>query len=117
MSRNIEMFDRVADAIEAHPEKYDQTTFGRKTECGTAYCVAGWTAYLDGWKPSTSGDFFCVTKGDHRRSVIGVAHKLLGLVSYESADLFDSNWCPPWQRERMTVPEALRKIGRGELDP
>lgn len=38
---DIALLDRIIEQIEQHPETWDQATWERETECGTAYCVAG----------------------------------------------------------------------------
>lgn len=63
-TRNALLLHRVAFQIEKHPEKYDQTTWGKLGEsdslgrrfsetdtvanfCGTHACIAGWAAVLE----------------------------------------------------------------------
>lgn len=38
---NIDLLNRIIDHIEQHPETWDQRAWAQKTECGTAFCVAG----------------------------------------------------------------------------
>jgi len=128
MTRNVEMFDRVADAIEAAPEQYSQQVYGLEGPCGTMYCVAGWAAHLAGWEPtlrrkvvngiwvdsSDEHSYITVQKDGTKQFVSVVARKLLGLTKKEDYALFEGSWVPP---SGMTVPEALRAIGRGELEP
>lgn len=48
---NTELAWKVLDHIAAHPEQWDQKTWLKRTDCGTAGCFAGWTALLSGDKP------------------------------------------------------------------
>jgi len=118
--RNVEMFDKVAKAIEDSPERYDQNDYAVEKSCGTAYCIAGWTAYLDGWQFDIGddgwfSDWVHKTGTDIREEKLidVVAEELLGVSNAESDVLFASNWIPP---KGMSVPDALRGIGRGTVD-
>jgi len=51
VTRNRELFYRIAELIEANPELYDQRSWGGSTPCGTAQCIAGHAAALAGWEP------------------------------------------------------------------
>lgn len=97
MIRNRELFDKIADQIEQHPETYDQNHY----RCGTAHCVAGHAVAISGLEMS-------------QWDTEAAARELLGLTDDEGDTLFNMYWRPP---AGMTVPEALRAIGRGEIDP
>lgn len=105
MTRNTELFDKIADAIEAKPESYQQDLVFN--ECGTAFCVAGHALRLTGEEPQP-----------YQGSAVLYLHigwwtraaKSLGLTEEESDLLFDEEWRPPADE---TVPQALRRIGRG----
>ncbi|AMS02636.1 hypothetical protein BJD55_gp130 [Gordonia phage Yvonnetastic] len=46
---NVELIDKVLEAVEKHPEQHDQGSWGFKEEgCGTTMCVAGWAVVLSG---------------------------------------------------------------------
>ncbi len=116
MRRNTELFDEIADVIEAHPESYNQGTWG----CGSAFCVAGHAASLSGCKASTGESLAYIIPPEDDDTELPLdndgeitlnlwASKKLGL-DYREDRLFDSEWLPP---VGMTVPEALRAIGRG----
>lgn len=45
---NAELSQRAIDHIEAHPEVFDQNSWGKETECGTAHCWYGWCLALAG---------------------------------------------------------------------
>lgn len=115
--RNTELFDKIADAIEAEPKRYNQSVFGVDTACGTAHCVAGWVAVLEGCKPkrkkrSEHDDYWTnlvLPNGDWG-DVEQFAQEKLGLTETDADNLFDGDWHPP---TGSTVPAALRAIGRG----
>lgn len=56
--------------------------------CGTAACVAGWTALLNGWRP-IGDDPEAVFKDGVVRDVRGLARELLWLDDYQADRLFD----------------------------
>ena len=45
---NAEKIREVLDYITKHPEEWDQSIYARRTECGSAYCVAGLAVVLNG---------------------------------------------------------------------
>lgn len=50
---NFALLRRIIKKLETNPESYDQTYWGRyehEATCGTAACIAGWAANLDGKK-------------------------------------------------------------------
>lgn len=92
---NFALLRRIIKKIKTNPEAYDQHVWGRKdseARCGTAACIAGWAANLDGKK----------TLEQLRRnpkSVQKIATKSLGLYvnDYELDEvdaLFDGT--PKW---------------------
>lgn len=121
---NTDLFLAIADQIEFYPDSYDQTTWGAKyegPECGTTCCIAGLAVVLSGhelWRYAEdrqSGDpMYLVANIDgSERGVADAGQRLLGLDYDEAVYLFDLGWNPP---EGMTVSEALRHIGKGDLD-
>lgn len=44
---DIEKLDLIIKNIETDPERHFQADWGRRTRCGTVFCVAGWAAHLD----------------------------------------------------------------------
>lgn len=52
MAVDIARLDAALAHIEAHPKEWDQRFWIRRTECGTACCLAGTVALLAGWTPS-----------------------------------------------------------------
>lgn len=55
MTVNADRLRAVLDHIKAHPEQHLQETWGRRTECGTVACFAGWTVLL--FKPGIAERF------------------------------------------------------------
>jgi hypothetical protein len=131
--RNAEALNRLANYIAHHPERYDQTQWGWKTdptadktasvsvrECGSNQCLAGHAARQSGWTPYVtpiaSGGIFVdwekVRKPGQRvfREVSSVARKELGLTPRESAILFAGGWAPA---NGQTVQWALRQLAKG----
>ena len=49
--RGLDLLDHVLDFLRAHPERHDQTVWGRATTCGTTACVAGWADLAAGDEP------------------------------------------------------------------
>ncbi len=94
LTRNTGLFNRIADAIELRPESHNQKSWG----CGTAFCIAGYAAHLEGCKSTIKLEV-----------VENWASEALGLNG-DDEGLFEGDWTPP---KGMTVPEALRAIGRG----
>lgn len=75
------------------PSEYSWLRDEAENWCGTAYCVAGKVALMDGWKPATfrSGMTYAVTKDGEYREVKEVAAGLLGIPGHGSHPLFRGN--------------------------
>lgn len=112
MTRNRDLFRRIADTIEANPDLYDQTAYGSPTSCGTAHCIAGHAAAISGCQPNDWGMWSTVRAPgrEELRDTHDVAAELLGLNAEEADDLFNGSWEPP---AGQTVAEAFRAIGDG----
>lgn len=117
MSRNTELFDAIADRIEAEPHRYDQSDWwtlardGAGNICGTAFCIAGWAVELTvgTMKDKTSdGLMFLRPNGDYWADTAAVQ---LGIDDDEADVLFGAAWMEGEQPSR--VADALRRIGRG----
>ena len=114
MSRNEELFRKVADAIEREPESYDQGWFFRDLGCGTTACIAGWAVALAKHQGNLSAA--CRSYPDavnewmllEPESIPATA--LLGLTTDDASYLFGQGWRP---HDGLSVPDALRKIGEG----
>lgn len=75
--RGLDLLDAVIAHIEQHPETWEQDYW----RCGTAMCIAGWTAEMAGgeWVTRRSGtgvlaEYLVATADDLEESVIGLAH-------------------------------------------
>lgn len=132
---NKELILKVADYIEAHPDKHDQYTWAgqyvgeevdgdfveyaeeyvpndiaaKPIKCDTRCCIAGWAVHL-----ATPKEAEAVAKtfeiGDYC-SWTTWGQRLLGLDDDITSDLFDANYKP-----KGGVPNALRHLAEtGEL--
>lgn len=103
MERNTELFFAVAEQIEKDPDGYYQQKW-----CGTRKCVAGWAVCLaDGVQYDSVSDL----EAAHNDGwVLAIAAELLGLEFTDADALFDLYWKP---HDGLSVPDALRKIGKG----
>lgn len=107
MSRNSELFKKVADQVERDPSCYHQ--------CSTVECIGGWALALSGYDPDSPRCYLF----EHTRRVIdergdlieATAQELLGLTDEEADILFDGRWSPA---NGVTVPSALRRLAGGE---
>lgn len=137
MTRNTELFDKIAAKIEAEPQRYDQLAYYSVIDeeafhsapegtdaaeiCGTAHCVAGWAVVLNGdaeVRPTMWGKARCLTLKEDAYIGGGSdydfhihAERLLGLTEDEADDLFDGHWL--YGASPAVVAAALRAIGRG----
>lgn len=114
MERNAELIRQVADAIEAHPEQYDQCHY--VPDCGTTACIAGWAAVI------ALHHGVLVGAGGDDAVMHAQPDRLLGLSYIESwgqdasagkarvLGLFNVAWRP---HDGLSVPDALRKIADG----
>lgn len=95
---DIELLDQALAWAE-HSEnqagvpRWDQSTYLRKTECGTACCIAGWVALHEGAQPILDSDgdpdSLMVTDSDgHRQDIPVLARKALGLTYEQAGFLF-----------------------------
>lgn len=72
--------------VQAHPDSHNQGVWARRTECGTAACLAGWTVVLADIALDWDGDGACETADGELIS--DVAQNLLGLEDYYADWLF-----------------------------
>lgn len=97
MSVNEKLVREVMTAIRQNPESWDQDTYVRDTECGTAYCFAGWALRLSGYPVRRghetrhgSSPYFC--ENDGSESILPHPHveaaALLGLTRSQSDGIF-----------------------------
>lgn len=111
---NAELAYAVLDQIDAHPETWVQTTWIKKTECGTAGCFAGWAVLLSGIQPAyltnLSDSTSYVEVGEESARIDRTAEDLLGGryvdegdEDYEQ-DLFDGD------NDRETLGRLVAEI-------
>ena len=84
---NVELLLKVKEAIQAVPEKYDQSAF-----CGTAYCIAGYAVAIAEprlWAAAQNKGF------DGEQSVWHAAAELLDMPEEEYESLTDPACCWP----------------------
>ncbi len=99
MTVNAVLLRQVLDHITAHPEQHDQAHFAIRTDCGTAYCLAGHAVVLSGyriaWEESLLNRHAFNAKLDDGSTaeIPDLAAELLGLepgpYDEEWPDLFD----------------------------
>lgn len=54
---NTDLAERVLAQIKDHPETWNQDDYAIQTDCGTAYCVAGWASVMTGATCDMWSDF------------------------------------------------------------
>lgn len=96
--RNKQLLEKVADRIEAEPERWNQAHFRSVRECGTTYCIGGWACVLSDslWQDEE------------------IAKELLGLTRNEADFVFYNGFSQAnhdWAHKE--VAEWLREIARG----
>lgn len=97
MALNADLLLAVREQITANPETHEQGTWGRKNECGTTHCIAGWACVLEGvqirW--TEHGEELAAMGGTNEVAangtcwaIPGYAANALGLDGLQSAALF-----------------------------
>lgn len=102
---NRVLFEKVAARIEESPDRYRQSDWYTETDCGTAYCVAGWAitlAHGEEWWDYVSPDV------EGLRAIMDEAQRLLGIGEVDADWLFAPDWRPV--NRETTVPDALRAV-------
>jgi hypothetical protein len=128
---NRDVLLQVADRIEQDPDSYNQNTWGRRTACGTAFCIAGHVAAATlppenlVWQrdPWQANSWFLDEVRDlqgrkrmvkyYARDVLDMDTEIIdvdGDIEVYVGDLFDGDWEPV---DGMTAPEALRAVADG----
>lgn len=113
MTRNKELFLKIADAIEKHPESYDQSWWG----CGTKMCVAGHACAQAGYiipLVATNEQWEDVYDPKNRCDVSAddAAMEALGLTDDECQILFATDWLIG--AKPSEVAAELRAIAEGK---
>lgn len=117
---NEALLREVMAFIKIHPERWNQQRWSQRTECGTTYCLAGWTVLLGfdaDW--SQHHDFDSYQAED---LVYDMARDLLGLTEGQAYELFyfidgtgpvtpGFELCPSSrQRFQVTFADLVRKV-------
>lgn len=125
MTRNAELFRKIADQIRREPKSHCQVSWGLPapdTPCGTRACIAGWAVVLDqGYRPTenikTVGEYghcrvWSSESGPdiYERDIGPMAAELLGLTATEQRILFGSSFESPANYE---MPEYLEAVADG----
>lgn len=118
--RNAELFNKIADAIEAEPHRHNQAEWASARNsigsCGTTMCVAGWAVELsdkydiDWNRRNTFGGVGMTKQGVH---IEEAAYNLLGITYDEGVRLFAPHWMV--YEPKSKVVQALRDIANGAL--
>lgn len=78
---NVPLLSKVLEHVTAHPEEWDQANWAVQRDCGTTYCVAGWTVAMTGhdidWHEYDPNDNDVLPRGVHR-SVYADVHAFGG---------------------------------------
>jgi hypothetical protein len=92
---NLPLLRAVLAQIDATPERWDQSMWALRTECGTAFCVAGWAVHIShpdaGLKFDHYGEAFtCTLPGFGDVYILDEARRLLAITGTEANYLFSS---------------------------
>lgn len=85
---NVPLLQKALDHIEAHPEEWEQESWGVKTPCGTRACLAGHITLIDEWAPvqygMLYGDWIEVERDGERMTVADAARISLGVSDVDA---------------------------------
>jgi hypothetical protein len=92
---NLPLLRAVLAQIDATPERWDQSMWASRTECGTAFCVAGWAVHIS--HPDAKPKFnlygealTCRLPGFGDVYIMDEARRLLAITRDEASLLFSS---------------------------
>jgi hypothetical protein len=92
---NVDLLYKVLDHIRENQDQHDQSSWARKTDCGSSFCFAGWTVQLSDYEivwnqrfQQEGADFCTAPGGDYFYSIEHVAQSLLGLDILQKQALF-----------------------------
>lgn len=98
---NIPLLRRIQRQIDKAPDKFAMDIVCKETNCGTAYCIAGWAKVLSG-----------ITDSEDLRWSDG-AEELLGIDHHSSRALFyTGNWPNQFQAPDGTPELPALAIAR-----
>ncbi len=96
------------------PSEWNQENWFTRNSCGTACCLAGRQALLEGWKPEwwvpNSDNTAGVVKGGEYSAAHQVAREALGLTAQQASALFDAG------NTLKEVEEIIDRIVQGTFD-
>lgn len=112
---NWRLLQAELEFVTAHPEQHDQTTWARRTDCGTACCLAGWTVIHAGfdlaWVRSSDEGVVALWLATHDITIREQAIILLGLSDDDAHRLFnqDNTLADLWQIGYAITRGAVRR--------
>lgn len=85
---NVDLLRQTMDEILAHPEQHNQSRWAIQTDCGTAYCFAGWACKLSGLEAD-----FANSNSYPWEAAAGISHLLSDgtVIAHEAARLLGLN--------------------------
>lgn len=111
---NVPLLRKVLEHVTEHPLEHAQGHWAVRNGCGSAYCVAGWTAVFEGWTPTyedddvSTGTFVRAGSyhhaGDIARAALGVSDSDASVL-FRSTNSLDVLW---GLAETMTDGEIVR---------
>lgn len=126
---NADLFYQVLHQIMIDPKNWNQSYWGIVRECGTSYCIAGWTLVVSGnarrmrWAYHDERDMpedavnevEDLTADD--RTIEDVAGTLLGLSETQSAELFLEFVSAEGEQDIPALWEIVDEVTDGEITP
>lgn len=112
---NIELLRRIKQQILQNPELYDQDSWvnvHRKTECGTACCIAGWACQLDDIRKFKSLINEIESYKTPGFSIRGTARNLLDLTQNQDTELF-IYWPASYKKRYIYANNARERAAIG----
>ncbi len=111
---NVPLLRKVLEHITAHPEEHNQAVWGVRTQCSTAYCLAGHALVMSGvdlrWsEPAVEGGYATTDYTVRGEEIYDAAADLLGLTRRQADDLF----CPDNTQGRLW--QLAHSMSGGEI--
>lgn len=90
---NVALLQKALDFITEHPEQWHQGDWMTRTSCGTACCLAGTIALMEGYKPvwedyMDRADTAQLSPDSYGKSVFSIAQEALNIKVGQADDLF-----------------------------
>lgn len=95
--RGNDLIEAILNIIKNHPEKHYQGNWGRKTDCGTTACIAGWagiltdTAHFETLGKTVAGEpmITLTIKPEYpAETFVSLGEELLGIDWEDASELF-----------------------------